>query len=156
MTLQRRQLTTTWTFYQPVFSTANNNGSLGDGTLKGMWRRNGDSLQFSIYMMIGSTTTTGTGDFRFTTPPQFSYDGSKYPLGSPGGIPAFGMSYLLDSSTPANNTSAVYNMGAGVSLPFTIRLVIDGNAQVNSTTPFTWATNDEIHISGTAAVVEFC
>ena len=57
-----------WTTYTPVWSTSGTSPSLGDGTLKGLWRRAGDSMEIIIRLTFGSTTTPGTGNFQFSIP----------------------------------------------------------------------------------------
>lgn len=42
--------------------------AIGDGTLTGQWRELGDLVWLHIYLLIGSTTTNGTGNWRFSLP----------------------------------------------------------------------------------------
>jgi hypothetical protein len=150
MTFPRRQQTTAWNSYAPIFNTANNNGSIGNGTISGKWRRVGDSMQVLIYMAWGSTTAGGTGDLRFPYPDGFNIDPSKTAAMSVSGQSI--MCYMFDDSTPANNTSGLSSNITST----TWRVVVDGNSQLSSTIPFTFATNDRIYLSAFVPILQFC
>jgi hypothetical protein len=52
--------------YTPTWTAAAVNPSLGDGTLTGKFVRAGRAVTDSFSLVIGSTTTTGTGEYAFT------------------------------------------------------------------------------------------
>lgn len=57
-----------WTAYTPVWTAASSNPSPGNATLTGRWKRVGRIVEFQITLTTGSTTTNGSGGYRFTLP----------------------------------------------------------------------------------------
>lgn len=146
MTFSRRSRSTPWVPYTPIFSTLNNNGSIGNGTIQGRWKRSEDSVHLVIRMLWGSTTAGGTGEFRFSMPVGLTADFSK--------TPSFfflnrNFVYLIDSSTPSNNRSGFLQVSQ------LIRILPNETGAASSTVPFTWATSDVINIDTTVPIVQF-
>lgn len=57
-----------WTAYTPTWTTDGTAPSLGNGTLTGAFMSAGKHTTFRLRLLAGSTTTFGTGQFRFTYP----------------------------------------------------------------------------------------
>lgn len=57
-----------WDDYTPVWTTTGTAPSLGNGTLTGRFQQVGNTVHFTLNFTAGSTTTFGTGDFRFSLP----------------------------------------------------------------------------------------
>lgn len=60
--------TSVWTSYTPVWSSAATQPVKNNGTLTGRYRRMGKTIDALIVLVCGSTTTYGTGEWRFTLP----------------------------------------------------------------------------------------
>lgn len=58
----------TWTSYPAVWSTSGTAPALGNGTLSTSYTLRGDECHVSIRQVMGSTTTYGTGQFRWSLP----------------------------------------------------------------------------------------
>jgi len=114
----------TWT---PTFNGSGS--SLGNATLTNGYTLNGNALTFQINLIVGSTTTIGSGA-GFTLP---------FPTAS-GATPVTAYAYHVATTTwyafqayiASNNIVFAY-----------------GNAYWGGTTPFTWATGDQMIVSGT-------
>lgn len=107
-----------WQAYAPGWAATISNPSLGNGTLTGRYRRLGTSLELSIRLVIGSTTTLGAGAWAFGLP------GGMTPAAGAGrqyGTAAFGQSmhgrswadpawggnlWCVDDQSPWNEVSA--------------------------------------------------
>lgn len=57
-----------WATYTPVWACAGAAPSLGNGVLKGRWRRRGRLVDVHVYLAAGSTTTGGTLGTSFSLP----------------------------------------------------------------------------------------
>jgi hypothetical protein len=120
---------TDWESYTPTA----NNVTLGNGTVEGFYRRNGDGLDVRIRLLLGSTTSI-TGTVSFTYPNSISADTSKMIT-----LPPSGICHLIDVGTSANREVGIVRANETTLQPITF----DGNV-VNSTSPFTWANTDYI------------
>lgn len=67
-----------WLGYTPAW-TAPTPPTLGNGTVRGQWRRVGDSMQIQIGVIFGSTSAAGAGTWAFGLPPGRIIDLSKTP-----------------------------------------------------------------------------
>lgn len=114
----------TWT---PTWTGSGGNPSLGNGTLTGVYERTGKIVDVWIKLVMGSTTTYGTGTWYFDLPVAATTD-------------AIGEMYILDSGT--TNYNGVVRVTASTDL---ITMNVHNNASnVGPTVPHTWATGDEI------------
>lgn len=57
-----------WATYTPTWTSSGTQPSLGNGTLVGGYRREGTTLHVRGQLIVGSTSTVGTGDFRMALP----------------------------------------------------------------------------------------
>jgi hypothetical protein len=118
-----------WTNYTPTPTGI----TVGNGTLTGVFRQTGKTVNFHIEFVAGSSSTfSGTIIFQM-------------PVNSVWTPPTpIGVAYLFDNSLTVRD--------AGM---FTLNTVGNGfvlsssNGLVTATAPWTWATNDRISITGT-------
>ena len=59
---------TDWVSFTPVWTASTTNPTIGNGTLSGKYRRIGDSIEVSIGLSIGTTTSLGSGAWTFAHP----------------------------------------------------------------------------------------
>lgn len=150
MTFLRDEISTAWTSYIPIFNTSNNDGSIGNGTIRGVYRRDGDSIDLVIKMTWGSTTSGGSGTFRWSLPVGLNADPSKIPINEfPGEL--YGAIFLTDNSTATNNRAGAPEAATSSALS----ILPDGDTSVTATTPFTWATSDELKITAMVPIVGY-
>lgn len=128
LTLPSAQYTVNWT-------GASANPDIGDGTLRGEFSRNGDVITCAIELVIGSTTTPGSGAWRFGIPkaPNNVSGAAQINLVAmthSGGVPyiQYGHSVLVNGATYVE-----------VQTGGTLTKIGDG-------TPWTWAATDTLRI----------
>lgn len=125
-----------WTTYTPTWSTTGTAPAVGNGTLNGQYTLRGDECHVVINLIMGSTSTYGSGQFRFLMPftaaslPHASmhWTGSALATDPGGGYYAgacrlFGGSDYLMAISPTTATGST-------------------PSEWNSTRPFTWANGD--------------
>lgn len=126
-----------WTSYSPAWSSSGTAPALGNGTLVGRHRKLGRTVDVLIRLTWGSTTTGGTGEWRFTLPfapvdeqilHAMCYDTSA-------ALPVPAMARLVTGSPHITRIGAHTAAGVGTWLDF------DG--------PFAWATGDQVLVEGT-------
>lgn len=57
-----------WASYTPTWTNSSANPTVGDATLTGRYRRHGTLLVWQARIVVGSTTTPGSGDIRLSLP----------------------------------------------------------------------------------------
>lgn len=115
----------------PVWNASGTAPAIGNGSISGRAVREGMNLKIFITIVMGSTTTFGTGVYTFTLPSPYSSYTVKQ---------AVGIARALDSGT--NYRIGVVVTSAGTP---TFSVYSDaGSGQWSPTVPFTWATNDTI------------
>jgi hypothetical protein len=57
-----------WSSYTPVWSSSGTAPALGNGTLTGKYKRVGDTVHIRIVLLLGTTSTVGSGTYRFSLP----------------------------------------------------------------------------------------
>lgn len=72
---------TDWQSYTPTWSSDGTVPTVGNGTVNGVWRRVGDSMEVRTRVNFGSTSTKGTGNYSISIPLGFSIDTSKLTSG---------------------------------------------------------------------------
>lgn len=128
----------TWTNYTPTW-TASVNPAIGNGAIAGRYRRptNSDLVHFTVRILMGGTTTYGTGVWSVGLP------ASPAPS-------ATALTHLVASGT-------AYDSSSGVTVPLSTRTasgaMIIGTASgpgsvATSTVPFTWASGDILTLNG--------
>ena len=121
-----------WQSYTPTWTAATTNPSIGNGTLSGRYIQIGTLVYCQFTMRAGSTTTFGSGIWRFSYPvaPNTTY-ANLYQVGS---------IYALDNGAANYNGITQY---AGATY---MSLIISGN-WVSATAPFTWANGDYLEVN---------
>jgi len=143
-------IVTEWQTYTPSWTAATTNPSLGNGTLIGRWRRVGDTAEFSIDLIIGSTTTTGSGAWRFSIPTGLNTDTTKITVGNPGAI--IGTALAFQGGTADDVGMPVTNDVVPNSIQIKRRGASDYFA---SNAPFTWANGNALRIFARVPIIEF-
>lgn len=115
----------------PAWSSSGTQPSLGNGTWSHKYVTLGKVTFASFELIMGSTTTFGTGEYRFSVPAT----AVSYELW-------VGSAFLYDDSTASNRRT-----GAVRFLDSTTLLIYGSNGEISNTVPFTWATNDRIRMS---------
>lgn len=57
-----------WQTYTPVWTGSTSNPSIGNGSIAGRYQRIGKTVKAQIQVAVGSTTTYGSGQFRWSLP----------------------------------------------------------------------------------------
>jgi hypothetical protein len=124
-----------WGTWTPTWSGSTTNPVLGNGTLVGRYLQVGKTVSFKINLTMGSTTTYGSGAYGWTLPVAPHSDTT-----------ASGV--LVDASATSRYTATAWlTNGSGVFR--LLSAVATGQSGVAGTVPFTFATGDQIIISGT-------
>lgn len=123
-----------WTAYVPTWTGSGSNPVLNNGTLTASYKQVGKHVEYRGLLTIGSTTTFGSGFWRFSLPVT--------------GVATdqVGVSQLLDSGTQ-DKAASCYLVSTTLLQP------TSSAGGVTPTVPHTWATSDQIrwHISYEAA-----
>lgn len=90
---------TEWVSYTPIWTTSGTAPSIGNGTIKGRWRRVADTAEVEINLTLGSTSTIGTLIHYFSLPTLFTRDTSKTTSQNFNG----GVFKFYDNSSSANS-----------------------------------------------------
>jgi len=111
--------------YVPTWS-----GTVGNGTIRGRWVREGNIVTVSLYLLFGTTTAPGGTFWTFGLP----FASRENAVGS-----------VLMRDAGTNFYTGVAALNSGVS-SFTIN--VNGTANlVGPTVPFTWGSTDDISIT---------
>lgn len=125
-----------WTAYTPTWTGTGSNPSLGNGTIQGRYIRHGKLVHFQIHLIIGSTTTFGSGRWDFTLPIASTGFSTFYPLGN---------AIAIDTGTRNYGGQAVY---VGSTKVCGWRDAGASEATFTPTTPHTWAPTDVLSLQG--------
>lgn len=118
--------------YTPVWTAASTAPSLGNGVLSGRYITIGKLCRVQFYFQAGSTTTFGSGTFRFSLPVP-----AKEQLI---GVEAGGR--IEDAGNFAHGVKSVYFRTFD-----TFEIIQQDAPFVSSTAPFTWTNGDYITMS---------
>lgn len=121
------------TSYTPAWTGASSDPAIGDGSLTGYYTRHGRMITAAVRLVIGSTTTFGSGAWSFSLPftpaPTLAQVGQAYVLDS-------GTNYRTGSVRTTTDSSGK------------CQVIIDSDsAVIDSGRPMTWANGDELHFS---------
>jgi len=132
-----------WTAYTPAWTASGTAPSLGNGTLTGAYSQIGKTVHFRLDWTLGSTSTMGTGTYRWSLPV------AAKSLSTNHGINIGG--YMEDAGSAAYAPLGA-RMTSGSTTTFEIMYwsnTLNGSANtVGQTTPFTWGSGDLIRIYG--------
>lgn len=131
-----------WTAYTPTWTAVTTNPVLGNGTITGAYTQIGKTVHFRMNLTAGSTTTFGTGAWRFGLPVASVVLPSGHALNINGyfedlGVSPYGVTVARWVST--TTFDVLYHNAA-----------LNGQViEVSNTTPFTWANGDLVRLMGT-------
>ena len=125
----------TWQSYTVSWTAATTNPSIGNGTLSGRYVQIGKSVIYSIALVMGSTTTYGSGIWRFSLPKLVANSSVRY----------IGQWRAYDASTGASY-SGVTSLSSGNS-GIIIFSRDQGSSTLSNVVPFTWASSDELFVT---------
>jgi len=130
-----------WTAYTPTWTASGTAPARGNGTLQGSYSKTGRTVHVRIALYAGSTTTFGTGDYKFSLP--FAANVS--------GVPANALSWAGAITVFNGGNSTFYTPAAMIaqSQPSTVFGLVNGSASF-------WGQSNPAAISGstTAIVVD--
>ena len=133
------ELGAAWQSWTPTVSASGGSPTIGNGTMTAKYIKIGKTVSYRIDITCGSTTNFGTGGLTLTLPLTAASSTSLSPIG---------VAYMRDDSTTSK-------LGGVVTLASTTTLQIFANSSISavpavfSTSPWTWATNDTLQLSGT-------
>lgn len=117
---------TDWRDYTPTWGSSGSTPAIGNGQIKGKWRRVGDSVEGSAYVIAGSSTTKGSGSYWLSIPPGLSADASK--LNDTGIRQVVGSGIYLS----ATNTTSAQVLATAMNGVNSVQGVSDQNATSNT------------------------
>jgi len=130
--------------YTPEWTGNSSNPSIGNGTIVGKYKIIGKTCFFEIKIVMGSTTSFGSGIYYVTLPVQKSTDyANNVEIVGTASLDNIGVATYMGIVTINNSVSTnrieirSYAGGAGGAL-----------SSVTPTVPFTFADGDGIYISG--------
>jgi len=124
-----------WASFTPTWTGSVTNPVIGNGTMVGAYLQVGKTVQFRLVVTMGSTTTYGSGAWGLTLPV------------APNSSQAAAAVYVDSSASTRCSGSAWLTSGSGI---FRMLPPTDAaSSGISPTVPFTWATSDQIIISGT-------
>lgn len=128
----------TWTDYTPTWAGSGAAPAIGNGSLTGRYKElDGTTLAVHVRLLWGSTTTAGSTGWTFSLPAGYTGAARRQLLED----------RALDSGTSYYAGGAVVGVSATViSEVGLVNHTASGDAGLG--VPFTWATNDELFISG--------
>jgi hypothetical protein len=124
-----------WTAFTPTWSGSVTNPVLGNGSFTGTkYLQVGKTVRFRLILTMGSTTTYGSGAWGLTLPV------------APSDSQAAACVYVDSSASTRNAGTAWLTAGSGI---FRMLPPTDASsAGISGTVPFTWATSDQLIITG--------
>lgn len=129
--------------YTPTWTAQTTNPTLGNGSISGKyWRLWPNLVVAHVRLVFGSTTTVGSGGYRFSLP--FAIHGS-YPAPSDADLTSLipcGKAVIDDVSSADTSCTGVVVLGG--SSHANIWSEQAGNSLVQHDNPVAWATGDEI------------
>lgn len=126
-----------WTTYAPTWSASTTAPVIGNGAIGGRYLQIGKTIRYHISVLMGSTTTYGTGNYTFTLPfvPLLA-NASEW----------MGNAAARDNSGP---TSRAFTAELSNTVSGTIALrQADNFTLMSNVSPYTWAVSDRISIHG--------
>jgi hypothetical protein len=134
---------TAWTPYTPVWTAASIDPVIGNGTIEGWYKVIGKTCFVRGNIVMGSTTTFGSGEWYVSMP-----------------FTASNADSILMTANLLDNGSAWYNAvlngaraGFNYKTPIQYQAVGGTANDVNATQPFTWANSDRFLWNGTYELI---
>lgn len=125
-----------WTLFTPTWTGSVSNPVINNGTLSARWRwsTESDLVELEYYVLMGSTTTYGSGFY------SFSWPSSPAPSAS--------------AQTALTGVALAVDVSAGNRFPCAIDIfsgafvvAVPTGGLCSTTSPFTWATGDRLLIN---------
>lgn len=126
---------TTWASYTPTWTATGTAPSIGNGTLTGWYIKAGNLCHCALMWQPGSTTTFGTGSYKWSLP----VAATQVAMGSCRGYDASPATVLMGFAAINAGSGTVEVYSATASAP----------ALWAQTAPITWASGDYLHLSVT-------
>jgi hypothetical protein len=118
--------------FTPAWTASTTNPTIGNGTLAGRYNKDGKAIDAFVELVIGSTTSAGTGNYAFAMPFQAA-----------AGMAYTGAVWLFRNGVTFRTGTALITSGATTAL-----IYFDGVAgQFGSGTPYALATGDVVRFS---------
>lgn len=121
--------------FTPVWKGASGDPAIVNGVISGSYYRNDRVVTVGIIVIMGSSTTFGTGLWYFNLPAPLNHGVKANAVGS---------AYVLDSAT--GNRTGVCTVQGG-SAPAIYCYENNSAVGFNATAPITWAAGDELHLT---------
>lgn len=126
-----------WTSYTPTWTSSGTAPALGNGTLVGRHMKIGRTVHYQINLVMGSTTTYGTGNYSFDLPATSANVGASY----------IGNAHLLASTRWLGQT--VISPNVTTTSPFFPTNSTTTTASfLQATVPVTLASGHQLRITG--------
>lgn len=116
-----------WGAYAPAWTSSGTQPALGNGSLTGFYRRTGKQVEARISLIMGTTTTYGTGLWMLSLPVTATTTNQC------------GVCLLKDTGT-ADKAGMVYMQSTTTVTP------VSSTAVVTATSPHTWASTDQVQV----------
>lgn len=127
-----------WQSYNPAWTASTTNPVIGNGSIAGEYSRIGDSVDFSVKITLGSSTTLGSGPWSVSLPVQAAV-----------AVDRIGSVMVGDASgTSMYSFGAAYIPAGGQTASLYAGGLHDG-ALISATHPQAWANGDRLWVSGT-------
>lgn len=131
-----------WVSYTPAWTSSGTAPALGNGTIVGASQVVGPkTLDFYILLTMGSTTTYGTGTYRFSLPVTAAARGAGAGMNLAGHLTDTGTALWGVQSCRFVTTSTIELLAPTATADARL-------AAVAQTVPFTWANTDVLSIAG--------
>ena len=127
-------IATTSTTYTPTWTSTGTQPSLGNGTLTGRYIKINKLVWVQILFIFGSTSSAGTGIYKWSLPSGIPARSGLY------GYMSQGMARFYDSSAGTVPLGSASFFGGST----TAISAYANNGTVTNANPFNWATADEI------------
>lgn len=126
---------TAWTSYTPTWSSSGTSPSIGNGTITGKYKKIGKTVFVKVRIQLGSTSTTGTGNWRISLPVNAADNLVVMP------------STYLDNGVAWH--TGVVNCEYDGQTSYVVPLKgTSPSGAVDATSPFTWNSGDSLTFNG--------
>lgn len=124
-------LTSAWTAYSPSWTALTTNPAIGDGAITARFMQVGKTVFVAGRILMGSTTTFGTGAWRLSLP-----------VTAQNSINGAGSVWFFDASVAGNRKPGAIWHGTASLMAFS-----GDTGDVDATNPFTWAATDQLRFT---------
>ena len=118
-----------WTSFTPTWTGSGSNPAIGNGTISGAYIQIGKTLKFRVYILMGGTTTYGTGTWQITLPNSLTSVATPQVAGE-----------VYGSDTGTADRVGVARCDASSSFVYFVSH--NGTVNWSASVPHTWASTD--------------